>query len=49
MKAVPLMPAAAGAKTAPAPARPAGMKPKPPARPQPVDWFTEALNKSRAN
>jgi uncharacterized protein len=49
MKAGPVMVAAAGAKTSPGPARPAGMKPKPPARPQPVDWFTEALNKSRAN
>jgi len=49
MKAVPVTVAAAGAKTSPGPARPAGIKPKPPGRPQPVDWFTEALNKSRTN
>ena len=49
MKAAPATVAAAGAKTQPGPARPAGIKPKPPARPQAVDWFTEALNKSKAN
>jgi uncharacterized protein len=49
MKAVPIAAPAAGAKNQPGPARPAGAKPKPPARPQPVDWFTEALNKSRSN
>jgi uncharacterized protein len=48
MKAVPAAAATAGAKTQPGPARPAGPNPRPPARPQPVDWFTEALNKSRA-
>jgi len=49
MKAVPPPAAGTGAKTQPGPARPAGVKPRPPARPQPVDWFTEALNKSKAN
>jgi len=50
MKAVPVMTVAApGGKTSPAPVRPAGARPKPPARPQPVDWFTEALNRSKTN
>jgi len=49
MKAVPFTAAVPGAKTAPTPPRPAGVRPKPPARPQPVDWFTEALNRSKTN
>ena len=49
MKAVPVLAATAGMKTAPGPVRPAGNAPRPAGRPQPVDWFTEALNKSRAN
>jgi len=49
MKAVPVAVVTSGVKTPPGPARGAAPKPRPPARPQPVDWFTEALNKSRAN
>ncbi len=49
MKAVPVLVASAGAKTSPGPARPAPGRPQPPARPKPVDWFTEALNKAKTN
>jgi len=49
MKAVPALAATTGAKTSPGPARPPGNQPKPPGRPQPVDWFTEALNKAKTN
>jgi uncharacterized protein len=49
MKAMPAAAATAGAKTSPGVPRPAGNKPRPAARPQPVDWFTEALSKSRTH
>jgi uncharacterized protein len=53
MKAAPQIGASTtGARTSPAPARPAGggfNRPSAPAKPQAVDWFTAALNKNKGN
>jgi uncharacterized protein len=50
MKANPEIGPASGNKTAPGGPRPSGPRPGMPAKPaapKPVDWFTEALNKSK--
>src|SRR5664279_3294882 len=51
MKAAPVIGASqSGQRTSPAPARPASggfARPPQPAKPQPVDWFTAALNKNK--
>jgi len=45
MKAAPTIGAAPSGKTSPVPNRP--RPPMPPIKPQPVDWFTEALNRKK--
>jgi hypothetical protein len=51
MKAAPVIGASnTGQRTSPATPRPAtggSGRPNPPAKPQPVDWFTAALNKNK--
>ena len=51
MKAAPVIgPATTGQRTSPGAPRPAGggfNRPTMPAKPQPVDWFTAALNKNK--
>jgi uncharacterized protein len=53
MKAAPQIgPSTTGQRTSPGTPRPAGggfNRPTPPAKPAPVDWFTEALNKNKRN
>ncbi len=53
MKAAPqLGPSSSGQRTSPTAPRPAGggfNRPAPPAKPAPVDWFTEAMNKNKRN
>jgi uncharacterized protein len=49
MKAAPVIGAAGTGRSGPAGEQPAGPRPQPkPAKPQPVDWFTEAMNRSKA-
>ena len=53
MKAAPQIgPSTSGQRTSPNAPRPAGggfSRPAPPAKPAPVDWFTEAMNKNKRN
>lgn len=53
MKAAPQIgPSTTGQRTSPNAPRPAGggfNRPAPPAKPAPVDWFTEAMNKNKRN
>jgi uncharacterized protein len=54
MKAAPTIgPSTTGQRTAPSAPRPAGgggfNRPAQPAKPAPMDWFTEAMNKNNRN